>query len=144
MRSAASPRWRRTTSSAPFARRVRSTAPRGRSRSAGGPVEHESPVSVSPAPVSTGFPDLDALQPRLEAIPSLPADALEAEHTAVLGRKSGVLTAALKSVAPLPVDDRKRYGAAVNQLKGRFEAAFSERRERLASERRRQAAAGVD
>ena len=94
--------------------------------------------------MSTGYPDLDALQPRLEAIPTLGADALEAEHTAVLGRKSGVLTAALKGLAALPVDDRRRYGAAVNRLKGQFEAAFSERRERLAEERRRREAAGVD
>jgi phenylalanyl-tRNA synthetase alpha chain len=94
--------------------------------------------------VSTGFPDLDALQPRLEAIPALGPDDLEAEHTAVLGRKSGVLTAALKRLATMPVDDRKRYGAAVNRLKGQFEAAFNERRERLADERRRRETAGVD
>jgi hypothetical protein len=41
------------------------------------------------------YPDLDALVPRLEAVSTLTADALEAEHTAILGRKSGVLTAAL-------------------------------------------------
>ena len=45
--------------------------------------------------MSTGYPDLDAFLPHLEAIPALDADALEAEHTAILGRKSGALTAAL-------------------------------------------------
>ena len=90
------------------------------------------------------YPDLDALLPRLDAVPGLDAEALEAEHTAVLGRKSGLLTAALKTLAALPVDDRKRYGAAVNQLKARFEAAFAERRRQLDDERRGREAAGVD
>jgi phenylalanyl-tRNA synthetase alpha chain len=93
---------------------------------------------------STNYPDLDALLPRLAAIPTLGADDLEAEHTAILGRKSGVLTAALRTLASLPVEERKRYGAAVNRLKGRFEAAFAERTEALEAERRRREAAGVD
>jgi len=93
---------------------------------------------------TTGYPDLDALLPRLDAVPALSADALEAEHTAILGRKSGALTAALKSLATLPVEERKRYGAAVNQLKARFETAFAARSAALAEERRRREAAGVD
>jgi len=93
---------------------------------------------------TTGYPDLDALLPRLDAVPALSADALEAEHTAILGRKSGALTAALKSLATLPVEERKRYGAAVNQLKARFETAFAARAAALAEERRRREAAGVD
>jgi phenylalanyl-tRNA synthetase alpha chain len=100
--------------------------------------------SVPAAMASTGYPELDALLPRLEAIPTLDALALDAEQIAVLGRKSGLLTAALKSVSSLPVDQRKRYGAAVNQLKGRFEAAFGARVEALEVERRRRQAAGVD
>jgi phenylalanyl-tRNA synthetase alpha chain len=100
-------------------------------------------MSVSTS-VSTGFSDLDALLPRLEAIPALGADALEAEHTAVLGRKAGVLTAALRTLATLPAEERKRYGAAVNLLKGRFEAAFAERRDALETERRRRETAGLD
>jgi phenylalanyl-tRNA synthetase alpha chain len=100
--------------------------------------------SVPAAMASTGYPELDALLPRLEAIPTLDAVALDAEQIAVLGRKSGLLTAALKSVSSLPVDQRKRYGAAVNQLKGRFEAAFGARVEALEVERRRRQAAGVD
>ncbi len=92
----------------------------------------------------TGHPDLAALLPRLEAIPTLAAEALAAEHTAVLGRKGGLLTVALKSLAALPVEERKRYGAAVNQLKARFEAAFGERRDGLEAERRRRESAGVD
>ena len=93
---------------------------------------------------STGYADLDALLPRLEAIPSLSADALASETTAVLGRKQGVLTAALRAVPTLPVEQRKAYGAAVNRLKASFEAAFAARSEALASESRRQALADVD
>jgi phenylalanyl-tRNA synthetase alpha chain len=71
--------------------------------------------------VSTGYPDLDALLPRLEAVPALGPTELEAEEIAILGRKSGSLTAALRRVAALPVEDRKQFGAAVNRLKLRFQ-----------------------
>jgi phenylalanyl-tRNA synthetase alpha chain len=81
--------------------------------------------------MTAGFSDLDAFLPRLEAIPLLDAGALDAEEIALLGRKSGALTSALKGVATLPVEERKRYGAAVNQLKGRFQAAFAARRAAL-------------
>ena len=94
--------------------------------------------------MSTGYPDLDALLPRLEAVPALGSAELEAEEIAVLGRKSGALTAALKRVATLPVDERKGFGAAVNRLKTRFEAAFAARREALEAERRAREQAGVD
>ncbi len=94
--------------------------------------------------MSTGYPDLDELLPRLGAIPTLQADGLEAESIAILGRKNGVLTLALKSVAGLPLEQRKRYGAAVNQLKARFEEAFDSRRQTLEAERRQREQAGVD
>ena len=96
------------------------------------------------ASVSTGYSELDALLPRLDALASLSAETLEAEEIAVLGRKAGVLTAALKRVASLSIEERKRYGAAVNQLKQRFEAAFAARREVLESERKRRDQAGID
>jgi phenylalanyl-tRNA synthetase alpha chain len=92
----------------------------------------------------TGYPQLDALLPRLEAIPGLDVDSLAAELIAVLGRKSGALTEALKAVPSLPIDQRKSYGAAVNQLKARFEAAFAARREVLDTERRKRDEAAVD
>jgi phenylalanyl-tRNA synthetase alpha chain len=94
--------------------------------------------------VSTGYPELDALLPRIDAVASLSAETLEAEEIAVLGRKAGVLTAALKRVASLSIEERKRYGAAVNQLKQRFEAAFTARREALEAERKRRDQAGID
>ena len=93
---------------------------------------------------TTGYPDLDALLPRLDAAHGLGADALEAERTAVLGRKSGVLTAALKTLAARPVEERKAYGAALNRLKVRFEMAFEARAEALEAERKQRETAGVD
>jgi phenylalanyl-tRNA synthetase alpha chain len=94
--------------------------------------------------MSTGYPELDALLSRLDAVASLSAGALETEEIAVLGRKAGVLTGALKQVASLPIEERKRFGAAVNQLKQRFEAAFAARREVLDAERKRRDQAGID
>jgi len=94
--------------------------------------------------VSTGYPDLDALLPRLDAVPTLGPAEYEAEEIAILGRKSGSLTAALKRVATLPVEERKRFGAAVNRLKAQFEAAFAARREALDAERKRREQAGID
>jgi len=76
----------------------------------------------------TGYADLDALLPRLEAVEGLDAAALEAERIAVLGRKQGVLTALLRRLPELPADERRTYGAALNRLKTAFETAF-ERRE---------------
>ena len=95
-------------------------------------------------PEPTGYPDLDALLPRLDAIASLDSDALATEYTSVLGRKGGVLTAALRSVATIPVEQRKAYGAAVNRLKARFEEAFARRREAVDAESRQRDLAGTD
>jgi phenylalanyl-tRNA synthetase alpha chain len=92
----------------------------------------------------TGYPELDTLLPRLQAVPGLDAEALAAEIVAVLGRKSGELTAALRSVPSKPVEERKSYGAAVNRLKSDFEQAFARRSEALEAERRQQEQAGVD
>ena len=94
--------------------------------------------------MSTGYPDLDALLPRLEAVPSLGPAELEAEEIAILGRKSGSLTAALKRVAALPVEERKRFGAAVNRLKADFEGAFAARRAALEADRKQREQAGID
>ena len=92
----------------------------------------------------TGYPELDVLLPRLEAVSHLDAEGLAAEIVAVLGRKNGELTAALRSVPSKPPEERKSYGAAVNHLKGRFEDAFAQRSEALEVERRRSEQAGLD
>jgi phenylalanyl-tRNA synthetase alpha chain len=88
--------------------------------------------------------DLAALRARLEAVASLDAAALAALETAVLGRKQGELTAALKALASLPLDERKAAGAALNALKLEFEAAIAERRAALAADSRRASRAALD
>src|ERR671921_2006618 len=93
---------------------------------------------------TTGYSELDEIARRLEQVSALDARALEAEEIAVLGRKAGALTALLKRVAELPIEERKRYGATVNRLKGEFEAAFAARREVLAAEQREEEDAGRD
>lgn len=92
----------------------------------------------------SGYPELDQLRPRLEAVPALDAAALAAEEIAVLGRKQGLLTAALRSVASRPAEDRRPFGAAVNRLKEAFEAAFAARQAELAAGRHDAAGAGLD
>ncbi len=86
---------------------------------------------------------LDALRPRLAAVPELDAPALEAEQIAVLGRKSGALTAVLRSLATLAPEERKAVGAAANDLRQAFEAAFEARSVALAADAG-PAAAGLD
>lgn len=83
--------------------------------------------------VPTGYPELDALLPRLEGLAGLDAGALAREEIALLGRKAGVLTALLKSVATRPDSDRRAFGAAVNAVKRRAEVAIAARQAELAS-----------
>jgi len=79
----------------------------------------------------SGFADLDALLPRLERLAWLDADPLEAEHIALLGRKSGAITELLKRIPALPIDQRKAFGAAANRLKAEAEALIDARRHEL-------------
>ena len=83
-------------------------------------------------PAPTGYPQLDALLPRLGAIASLDAEALHAERIAVLGRKQGLLTFALRALAAMQPEERKRFGAEANRVKEAFEAAFAAREAELA------------
>jgi phenylalanyl-tRNA synthetase alpha chain len=80
----------------------------------------------------TEHPLLAALEPRLALIAGLDRHQLEAEETAVLGRKSGALSALLRQLAELPDDERRRVGQAANHLKAQFEVAFARRRATLA------------
>jgi len=56
--------------------------------------------------------------------------ALDAWHVEYLGRK-GRLTAVLRGLAALPVDERRAVGAAANALKQELEAAFGARGDEL-------------
>lgn len=64
-------------------------------------------------------------QSDIEAAGSL--DALEALRVALLG-KSGIVTAALKSLGAMAPDERKTRGAEVNQVKQRLAEALVERK----------------
>jgi phenylalanyl-tRNA synthetase alpha chain len=87
---------------------------------------------------------LDNIDTSLREIESAPTlDALDAMRVALLG-KSGVITAALKSLGTLQGDERKTRGAEVNRLKERLTNAIGARKNtleqaeldrRLASER---------
>jgi len=57
-------------------------------------------------------------------------DTLDALRVSLLG-KSGVVTAALKSLGALPADERKARGAAVNQIKQRLAEALAARKQTL-------------
>jgi phenylalanyl-tRNA synthetase alpha chain len=80
----------------------------------------------------TGYAQLDALLPRLDAVAGLDAAGLAAERIAVLGRKQGALTAAMKTLASLQPEERKRFGAEVNRVKQAFEDALAAREAALA------------
>jgi len=87
---------------------------------------------------TTESPVLDELTRRLARISGLDARALEQEHHEVLGRKAGLLTGALRSLADQDMAKRKTLGAELNRLKAKFEAAFAARREALEAAARRQ------
>ncbi len=88
--------------------------------------------------------DLGALHARLAAVASLDAAALDAEEIAVLGRKQGELTARLKALTSIPVEERRKAGASLNALKQEFEAAFAVRRRELARGAKAAEQAGLD
>ncbi len=87
---------------------------------------------------TTGYAVLDDTLPRLERISSLDADVLEEEQVALLGRKNGILTLALRSLGSQPLEERKRFGAAVNRIKAQFEEAIRARRLELEATRQRE------
>jgi phenylalanyl-tRNA synthetase alpha chain len=77
---------------------------------------------------TTGYADLDSIAERVERLASLEGKALEAEEIALLGRKSGIITAKLRSVAKLPLEERRSYGARLNELKVKADAILVQKR----------------
>ncbi len=82
----------------------------------------------------------DDLRRRLAALAQLDAPMLDAEEIAVLGRKQGELTAQLKGLSALSLDEKRSRGAELNLLKRDFEVAFAARHSELS---RASAAAGA-
>jgi phenylalanyl-tRNA synthetase alpha chain len=78
--------------------------------------------------------DLEALRGRaLDAAAGAPdTAALDALELEVLGKKGG-LTAILRGIGGLPVEDRPKVGAIANDVRGSVEAALGEARSRLGS-----------
>ena len=62
--------------------------------------------------------------------------ALKSLHDEFLSRKSGSVTALLKTLGSLPADQRREFGARVNALKTELETAIEDRQQRLAATRR--------
>ncbi len=113
-------------------------AHRGADRVSGGPHERITPQSTERRMPTTRNDVLESLQARLAGIDSMDEAALEQEHVHVLGRKAGLLTAALKSISQLPIDERRTFGADLNRLRQQFESAFDARRLALAQATRSQ------
>lgn len=89
--------------------------------------------------------DLEEIAARLPQLAALDARALEAEYTALLGRKQGRLTEFLKSVLPkLPDAEKRTVGQRANRLRTELEAAFEARKTALAAESDARAARGTD
>jgi phenylalanyl-tRNA synthetase alpha chain len=61
---------------------------------------------------------------------------LKALRDKYLGRKSGAITALMKSLGAVPADERPARGAAINALKQHIETALDERAAALAAARR--------
>ena len=79
------------------------------------------------------LPQLEASARRdLDAVTEI--DALQAWRVAYLGRR-GRLTRLLRSLAQLPLQERRRLGIAANRLKEQLEAAYEEQRARLQESR---------
>ena len=85
------------------------------------------------SPTTTGYAELDVLLARLEAISTLDRAGLEAERVALLGRKQGALTALARRLPELDPEARRPFGAALNEVKSRVEAAFEARAAALAA-----------
>ncbi|MGH7579320.1 MAG: phenylalanine--tRNA ligase subunit alpha, partial [Gemmatimonadales bacterium] len=77
---------------------------------------------------TTGYADLDAIAERVDRLITLEGKALEAEEIALVGRKSGVITAKLKTLGKLPLEERRSYGAKLNELRAKVDAILVDKR----------------
>jgi phenylalanyl-tRNA synthetase alpha chain len=74
------------------------------------------------------YADLDSLAERVERLATLEGQELKEEEIALLGRKSGLITTKLKSLAKLPLEERRTYGARLNELRVRADSILVQRR----------------
>ena len=78
------------------------------------------------------YPELAELLDQVAAIRQQDQAGLEALRVALVGRKQGRLTDLFKTVPSKPVEQRRDFGAALNEVKQVLEAAFAEREAELA------------
>ena len=64
---------------------------------------------------TTGYADLDSLAERVERL-ALSRARSSRRRRSLLGRKSGLITTKLKTLAKLPLEERRSYGARLNEL----------------------------
>jgi phenylalanyl-tRNA synthetase alpha chain len=95
-------------------------------------------------PDHTGHPSIEQLRADFHAqLSSASTDqALKSLNDAFLSRKSGSVTALLKSLATMPPGSRREFGQLVNTLKAEIESALDEKRASL--DATRQPAGAVD
>jgi phenylalanyl-tRNA synthetase alpha chain len=91
----------------------------------------EAPLrTVDLATLTAQLRDLrDEALPRIAAAADLPA--LEELDVHYLGRKGGALSGLMRGIGALPVDDRPRIGAVVNEVRAAVESAISDARARV-------------
>jgi phenylalanyl-tRNA synthetase alpha chain len=89
-------------------------------------------------PDHAGHPSIEQLRAAFHAqLSSASSDqALKGLNDAFLSRKSGSVTALLKSLGTMPADSRREFGQLVNTLKAEIEAALEAKRASLAATRR--------
>ena len=76
------------------------------------------------------------------ALHTVPAEELESYRLHLLGRERGVLSWALKEIKNQPIDERKRLGAELNDVKSWAEAVFAVRAIQMA--RSKESASAID
>ncbi|HXF06286.1 MAG TPA: phenylalanine--tRNA ligase subunit alpha [Blastocatellia bacterium] len=76
---------------------------------------------------------LDEIRRQFDAELAVAGDlaSLAALHDKYLGRRSGLVTAAIRELGKLPPEERRTVGRAVNELKDAIEAALLARRQQL-------------
>ncbi len=77
------------------------------------------------------YPELSELLDQVASIRTQDPAGLEALRIALVGRKQGKLTEYFKTVSAKAADERRAYGAALNEVKDALEAALAEREAEL-------------
>jgi phenylalanyl-tRNA synthetase alpha chain len=117
-------------------------------RLTGPPPSAAGPVVVSPRSARmsdiASQPSVGEIEARLDRIPQLSRAELGAEEIALLGRKGGLITSLTRIIPTLPPEERRGFGARINEIKTRAEALVAARDEALKAEEAAKAARAFD